>query len=221
MPCARAPPPPRHMPLCSILPPPHRRSVPPCSEQEKRQNVDGCHSFPADPAKSGASSASGPAPTRRRTSKAASEGPDSGSPPSKANSGTGVCLDAKRLGASTRSTSRGPKSDGAQPRRSSSRTGGLTMKEQCHRRTSNRRHSNDEPSEEAFKFRRGQYFWHTRAAIGQAAARAVAQRVQVAEATLRRRRAPFTPSCRTTSPSPGHRPLFGCLRSQGLCHLCL
>jgi len=50
------------------------------------------------------------------------------------------------------------------------------------------RHSNDEPSEEAFKFRRGQYFWHTRAMIGQAAARAVAQRVQVAEHTLRRHR---------------------------------
>jgi hypothetical protein len=57
----------------------------------------------------------------------------------------------------------------------------------AHRRTSNwfRRHSNDGPSEEAFKFRRGQYFWHTRAIIGQAAARAVAQRVQVAEHTLR------------------------------------
>ena len=33
-----------------------------------------------------------------------------------------------------------------------------------------------------------QYFWHTRAMIGQAAARAVAQRVQVAEHTLRRHR---------------------------------
>ena len=54
---------------------------------------------------------------------------------------------------------------------------------------SNKRLScNDEPSEEAFKFRRGQYFWHTRAMIGQAAARAVAQRVQVAEHTLRRHR---------------------------------
>jgi hypothetical protein len=40
----------------------------------------------------------------------------------------------------------------------------------------------------AFKFRRGQYFWHTRAIIGQAAARAVARRVQVAEHTLRRHR---------------------------------
>ena len=60
----------------------------------------------------------------------------------------------------------------------------------AHRRTVNwfRRHSNDEPSEEAFKFRRGQYFGHTRAMIGQAAARAVAQRVQVAEHTLRRHR---------------------------------
>jgi len=61
-----------------------------------------------------------------------------------------------------------------------------------HRRTVNwfTRHSNDEPSKEAFKFRHGQYFWHTRANIGQAAARAVAcniaQRVQVAEHTLRR-----------------------------------
>jgi len=36
----------------------------------------------------------------------------------------------------------------------------------AHRRASNwfKRHSNDEPSEEAFKFRRGQYFWHTRSA---------------------------------------------------------
>jgi hypothetical protein len=51
-------------------------------------------------------------------------------------------------------------------------------------------HSNDEPSEEAFKFRRGQKFWRTRAAIGHAAARAVAQRVHVAEHTLRRHRAP-------------------------------
>jgi len=60
----------------------------------------------------------------------------------------------------------------------------------AHRRTANwfSRHSNDEPSEEAFKFRRGQYFWHTRAMIGQAAARAVDQRVQVAEHTLRRHR---------------------------------
>ena len=59
----------------------------------------------------------------------------------------------------------------------------------AHRRTVNwfRQHSNDEPSEDAFKFRRGQYFWHT-SAIGQAAARAVAQRVQVAEHTLRRHR---------------------------------
>jgi len=40
------------------------------------------------------------------------------------------------------------------------------------------------------KFRRWQYFWHTRAAISQAAARAVAQRVQVAEHTLRRHRIP-------------------------------
>jgi len=62
----------------------------------------------------------------------------------------------------------------------------------AHHRTTNwfKRHSNDEPSEEAFKFRRGKYFWHTLTAIGQAAARAVAQRVQVAECTLRRRRVP-------------------------------
>ena len=53
-----------------------------------------------------------------------------------------------------------------------------------------RQHSNDKPSEDAFEFRRGQYFWHTRAAIGHAAARAVAQRVHVAEHTLRRHRAP-------------------------------
>ena len=61
----------------------------------------------------------------------------------------------------------------------------------AHRRTTTwfSRHGNGEPSEEAFKFRRGQYFWHTRAMIGQAAARAVAQRVQVAEHTLRRHRA--------------------------------
>ena len=62
----------------------------------------------------------------------------------------------------------------------------------AHRRTVNwfTRHSDDEPSEDAFKFRRGQYFWRTRAIIGQAAARAVAQRVQVAEHTLRRHRVP-------------------------------
>ena len=34
----------------------------------------------------------------------------------------------------------------------------------AHRRATRwfQRHSNDEPSEDAFKFRRGQYFWHTR-----------------------------------------------------------
>jgi len=42
------------------------------------------------------------------------------------------------------------------------------------------------PSDEAFKFRRGKTLWHMRAAIGHAAARAVAQRVHVAEHTLRR-----------------------------------
>ena len=43
-----------------------------------------------------------------------------------------------------------------------------------------------DPSDEAFKFRRGQYFWHTRAAIGHATALAVARRARVAEHTLRR-----------------------------------
>jgi hypothetical protein len=65
----------------------------------------------------------------------------------------------------------------------------------AHRRTSKRfrQHSNDEPSQDAFKLRRGQYFWHTRAAIDQAAARALAQWVQVAEHTLRGHRAsPYT-----------------------------
>jgi len=57
----------------------------------------------------------------------------------------------------------------------------------AHRRTTRwfQQHSNDEPSEDDFKFHRGQYFWHTRAAIGQAAARAVAQRVHVSKHTLR------------------------------------
>ena len=36
-----------------------------------------------------------------------------------------------------------------------------------------------DPSEEAFKFRRCQYFWHTRAAIGHATALAVARRERV------------------------------------------
>ena len=45
------------------------------------------------------------------------------------------------------------------------------------------------PSDEVFKFRRGQYFWHTRAAIGHATALAVARRARVAEHTLRRTRA--------------------------------
>ena len=43
-------------------------------------------------------------------------------------------------------------------------------------------------SEDAFEFRRGQYFWHTRAVIGHGAARAVAQRAKVAGHTLRRPR---------------------------------
>ena len=50
-----------------------------------------------------------------------------------------------------------------------------------------------EPSDEAFKFRRGQYFWHTRAAIGHATALAVARRARVAEHTLRRNRAGLHP----------------------------
>ena len=45
------------------------------------------------------------------------------------------------------------------------------------------------PSDEDFKFRRGQYFWHMRAAIGHATALAVARRARVAEHTLRRTRA--------------------------------
>ena len=44
----------------------------------------------------------------------------------------------------------------------------------------------DDPSDEAFRFCRGQYFWHTRAAIGHAAALAVTRRARVAEGTLRR-----------------------------------
>ena len=47
----------------------------------------------------------------------------------------------------------------------------------------------DYHSEDAFKFRRGQYFWHTRAVIGHGAARAVAQRAKVAGHTLHRPRA--------------------------------
>ena len=45
-----------------------------------------------------------------------------------------------------------------------------------------------EPSEEAFKFRRGQYFWHTRAAIGHATALAVSRRARLSEHALRRNR---------------------------------
>ena len=44
-----------------------------------------------------------------------------------------------------------------------------------------------------FKFRRGRYFWHTRAAIGHATALAVARRTRVAEHTLRRNRAGLPP----------------------------
>ena len=43
------------------------------------------------------------------------------------------------------------------------------------------------------KFCRGQYFWHTRAAIGHATALAVARRARVAEHTLRRNRAGLHP----------------------------
>ena len=50
-----------------------------------------------------------------------------------------------------------------------------------------------EPSDEAFKFRRGQYFWHTRAAIGHAAALAVVRRTRVAEHTRRRNGAGLPP----------------------------
>ena len=45
-----------------------------------------------------------------------------------------------------------------------------------------------EPSEEAFKFRRGQYFWHTRAAVGHATALAVSRRARLSERALRRNR---------------------------------
>jgi hypothetical protein len=55
------------------------------------------------------------------------------------------------------------------------------------------RMGNDHPSDEAFKFRRGEYFWHTRASIGHAAARAVAARARVAEHT---RAAPVLPPTR-------------------------
>ena len=46
------------------------------------------------------------------------------------------------------------------------------------------------PSQTLELERRGQYFWHTRAAIGHGAAVAVAQRARVAGHTLRRPRAP-------------------------------
>jgi hypothetical protein len=85
------------------------------------------------------------------------------------------------------------------------------------------KNSNDETSEEAFKFRRGQYFWHARAIIGQAAARAVAQRVQVAEHTLRRHRvhphtqddlAPLSAKLRHgPGPHTMHKPASRCVLS--------
>ena len=40
----------------------------------------------------------------------------------------------------------------------------------------------------AFKFRRGQYFWHTRAAVGHATALAVSRRARLSERALRRNR---------------------------------
>ena len=46
-----------------------------------------------------------------------------------------------------------------------------------------------DPSDEAFKFRRGQYFWQTRAAVSHATALAAARRARVAEHALRRTRA--------------------------------
>ena len=59
------------------------------------------------------------------------------------------------------------------------------------------------PSDEAFKFRRGHYFWHTRAAIGHATVLAVARRARVAEHTLHRTRAGgaggVVPTPKTTS----------------------
>ena len=45
-----------------------------------------------------------------------------------------------------------------------------------------------DPSEEVFKFRRGQYFSHMRAAFGHATALAVARSTRVAEHDLRRNR---------------------------------
>jgi len=47
----------------------------------------------------------------------------------------------------------------------------------------------DSYNEDAFKFRRSQYFWHTRAVICHSASRAVAQRAKVAGHTWRRPRA--------------------------------
>jgi hypothetical protein len=47
----------------------------------------------------------------------------------------------------------------------------------------------DHPSDEAFKYRRGQYFWHAHALVDHASVRAVAQRAHVAEHTLHRSRA--------------------------------
>ena len=63
-----------------------------------------------------------------------------------------------------------------------------------------------DPSDEAFKFRRGQCFWHTRVikviitrAVGHATALAVARRARVAEHTLRRASA---------GPHTQHDPLY-------------
>ena len=61
----------------------------------------------------------------------------------------------------------------------------------AHRRTERwfKQMGDDYHSEVFFNFRRGQYFWHTRAVIGHGAARAVAQCAKVAGHTLRRPRA--------------------------------
>ena len=59
----------------------------------------------------------------------------------------------------------------------------------AHRRTITRfqRLGIEEPGADAFTWRRGEYFYHTRAAIGLAIVEATAQRAQVADHTLRRR----------------------------------
>ena len=61
----------------------------------------------------------------------------------------------------------------------------------------------DYHSEDAFKFRRGQYFWHTRAVIGHGAAGAVAQRAKVAGHTFAP--PPCRPQRARCTALPGHR----------------